>query len=66
MKGLPILIISLRSGEATNRTIAIAALKKLAQHQDFGYRPALTPEQNDKAVKSWEQWYENGGKTLFD
>jgi hypothetical protein len=65
-KGLPILIISLRSGEVTNRTIAIAALKKLAQHQDFGYRPAATHEQNATAVKSWEEWYEKGGKTIFD
>ena len=65
-KGLPILIASLRNAEVTNRTIAIAALKKLAQHQDFGFRPALTMEQNATAIKSWEEWYEKGGKTIFD
>ena len=65
-KGLSILIISLRSGEVTNRTIAIAALKKLAQHEDFGYRAALNTEQNTKAIKSWEEWYEKGGKSIFD
>lgn len=65
-KGIPILVVSLRSGEVTTRTIAISALKRLARGQDFGYRAQSTSEQNAAALKSWEEWFEKGGKTIFD
>jgi len=65
-KGIPILVVSLRSGEVTTRTIAISALKRLARGQDFGYRAQSTNEQNAAALKSWEEWFEKGGKTIFD
>ncbi len=65
-KGIPILVVSLRSGEVTTRTIAISALKRLARGQDFAYRAQFTNEQNAAALKSWEEWFEKGGKTIFD
>ena len=65
-KGIPILIVSLRSGEMTTRTIAIAALKRLARGQDFGYRPQATHEANATALQSWTEWFEKGGKTVFE
>ena len=65
-KGIPILVVSLRSGEVTTRTIAISTLKRLARGQDFGYRAQSTNEQNAAALKSWEEWFEKGGKTIFD
>lgn len=66
VKGIPILVVSLRSGEVTTRTIAISALKRLARGQDFGYRAQFTNEQNAASLKSWEEWYDKGGKTIFD
>jgi HEAT repeat protein len=65
-KGIPILIITLKSGEVTTRTIAIAALKRLNRGEDFNYRAQQAPEQNAGAVKSWEEWAEKFGKTIFD
>jgi hypothetical protein len=65
-KGIPILILTLKSGEVTTRTIAIAALKRLNRGEDFNYRAQQAPEKNAPAVKSWEEWAEKFGKTIFD
>ena len=66
VKGIPILVVTLRSGEVTTRTIAISTLKRLARGQDFGYRAQFSNEQNAASLKSWEEWYDKGGKTIFD
>jgi HEAT repeat protein len=65
-KGVPILIANLRSSEVTTRTIAIAALKRLNRGDDFGYRAQLAAEQNGAPLKSWEEWAEKFGKTIFE
>lgn len=65
-KGIPVLIADLKSGEMTTRTIAISALKRLNRGEDFNYRAQQAPEQNAGAVKSWEEWAEKFGKTIFD
>ena len=34
--------------------------------QDFGYRPQATHEANATALQSWTEWFEKGGKTVFE
>jgi outer membrane murein-binding lipoprotein Lpp len=64
-KGIPILIVSLRSGEATTRTIAIAALKRLNRGEDFGYRAQASNDANAEPLRAWAEWGEKSGKTIF-
>jgi hypothetical protein len=65
-KGIAILVICLRSAETTTRTIAISALRRLNRGQDLSYRAQHTNEENAAAIKSWEDWAEKYGKTIFD
>jgi len=65
-RGIAILVICLRSGETTTRTIAISALRRLNRGQDLSYRAQHTNDENAAAIKSWEEWAEKYGKTIFD
>lgn len=64
--GIPLLVRCLKSQESSTRTIAIDVLRKLNRDNAFGYRPAQSPDANIEAIKSWEEWAEKLGKTLFD
>ncbi len=64
--GIPPLVRCLRSGQNATRTIAIAALKRANRGETYGYSPALSPEENAAAIKSWEEWAQKFGPTAFD
>lgn len=64
--GITPLIACLKSDQRDTRTIAISSLRPLNRGQDFGYRAGRGAEENAAAVKSWEEWGEKFGKTLFD
>lgn len=63
--GLPLLVQSLRSKEYANRVISIEVLRRLNQGEDFAYR-ANRPNENDDAIRKWEEWAKTLGKTIFD
>jgi hypothetical protein len=64
--GIPALVRCLRSDQRDTRLIAINVLKSLSRNEDFGYRPQADAAQNEAALKSWDQWEANFGKTIFD
>jgi hypothetical protein len=64
--GLPLLVQCLKSPEGSTRTIAFASLKRANRGETFGYSAPLSPEQNAAAIKSWEDWTQKFGPTLFD
>jgi hypothetical protein len=64
--GIPPLVQSLKSDQNATRTIAIAALKRVNRGESFGYSAPLSPEQNANAIKSWEEWAQKFGPTIFD
>lgn len=64
--GIPPLLLCLKSEQGTTRTIAASALKKANRGEDYNYRPQLSPAENADSLKSWEEWAEKFGKTLFD
>ena len=33
--------------------------------QNFGYDPNAGPEQNEKAIAAWEQWFKDSGRMQF-
>jgi HEAT repeat protein len=65
-KGIPLLVLGLKSRQLDTRTIAIAALKRLNAGDARGYRAALSPEQNAEALKAWEEWAEKFGPVIFE
>jgi hypothetical protein len=65
-KGIPLLVQCLKSPEGATRTIAFASLKRANRGESFGYSAPLSPEQNAAAIKSWEDWAQKFGPTLFD
>ena len=64
--GIPLLVQSLKSEQNATRTIAFSALKRVNRGETFGYSAPLAPEQNAAAIKSWEDWAQKFGPTLFD
>lgn len=64
--GIPLLVRCLKSEQGATRTIAISTLKRVNRGESFGYSAPLSPEQNAAAVKSWEEWAQKFGPTLFD
>jgi HEAT repeat protein len=64
--GVPLLVASLKSDQGATRTIAASALKKANKGDDYQYRPQLPPAENAAAIKSWEEWSEKFGKSIFD
>ena len=64
--GIPLLLLSLKSEQATTRTIAISALKKINRGEDLGYRAQLSAEANAGAIKAWDEWSDKFAKTLFE
>jgi hypothetical protein len=64
--GIPILVQSLRSDQEASRTIAIASLRKINRGEDFGYRSLLSADQNASALRSWGEWADKFGKTIFE
>ena len=57
---------TLRDGEIrpTDRQIVARMINRLRviTGQNFGYDPEATPEQNEKAVALWEQWFNDSGE----
>jgi len=64
--GIPILVQNLKSDQEASRTIAIASLKKINRGEDFGYRSLLSADQNASALRSWGEWADKFGKTIFE
>ncbi len=64
--GIPLLLGCLKSDQGSNRTIAIAALKRINRGEDLGYKAQLSPEANAAAIKSWEEWSDKFAKTVFE
>jgi hypothetical protein len=64
--GIPILIQSLKSDQEASRTISIASLRKINRGEDFGYRALLSVDQNAAALRSWSEWADKFGKTIFE
>ena len=64
--GIPLLVQCLKSEQNATRTIAFSALKRVNRGESFGYSSPLSAEQNAAAIKSWEDWAQKFGPTLFD
>jgi hypothetical protein len=66
--GVPLLLILLRSATLEFRTIALAALRKIApSNTAFGYDSYLPPdsETNKDAIKKWDAWYDASKGRIF-
>lgn len=64
--GIPPLVRCLRSEHRDTRLIASSDLKTANAGKDFGYDPYKSPEENAKAIESWDEWAKKFGPTLFD
>ncbi len=65
--GVPLLLMCLRSNDESLRTIAILTLKRANSGRTLGYDFFLSPtsETNVKAIKEWENWYDQNKDKLF-
>ncbi len=64
--GVPPLVRCLRSEHRDTRLIAASDLKTANAGKDFGYDPYKSPEENAKAIESWDEWAKKFGPTIFD
>lgn len=63
--GIPILIEALRLSDVEIRTVAIQKLTEYTGGQHFGYRAQGSPEDRERAVARWNQWWnENGAEVV--
>ena len=64
--GILALVSCLKSDDRSTRFISITALKALTNGRDFGYLPGRDRVENAAALKMWNEWAADVGKTYFD
>ncbi|MCK4822990.1 tetratricopeptide repeat protein, partial [bacterium] len=59
---------TVRDGKSPTKEQKLAKMinrLRLITGQNFGYNPQLGREENENAIASWEQWFENSGQIEF-